>query len=335
MADQPGNSWPYIDQLAVGDRLDSFFAVRKVEMRHTRENKPFLILDLADRTGHIRAKLWEDADAHYRALTPGTVVKVRAIVEEYLGNTELKLHLIRPASDTDEFEADRFVARADHDPDTDWAPIREAVASMQHDGLKQLFETLFADEGFIQRFTLSPAGKQWHHAYLGGLLEHTASLVQLAQQLCEHYPQLNRDLLIAGAVLHDAGKLWELEAETTIDYTVRGRLEGHIVLGGEFLQRMMEEVGDELDEETRVQLKHLVLSHQGELANSSPVVPMTREAFVLYYLDEIDSKLNALDRILAKHDRAGSKEPFTEYVKLIERFIYRGGPATGRDDDAG
>ncbi len=320
--DGPRYDWPFLGEIAPGDQLDTFLVVRKSELRTTRDNKPYLLLDLADRTDHIKANLWDDAETFQKALPVGTIVKIRATPQEYQGKLELKLHLIRPVTAADEYEIDRFVPKSDHDPEEDWKVIHEAVGRVQHSGIKKLLDEILADEELMADFTLSPAGKMWHHGYLGGLLEHTSSIVGLVVKLCDHYPQLDRDLLTAGAFLHDIGKLWELTADTLIDYTVRGRLEGHIVLGAEFIQRKMDDV-EELDESTAVQLKHLVLSHQGQLENSSPVVPMTREAFVLYYLDEIDSKLNALDRVLAKNqDQDGE---FTEWVNLIGRFLYKGG----------
>ncbi|MCB2211687.1 HD domain-containing protein [bacterium] len=320
-ASNPQYAWPYLDELTPGEQVDTFLAVRKAELRRTRDNKPFLLLDLGDRTGHIKANVWDDAETFLKALPVGTLVKVRATPQEYQGKLELKLHLIRPVTDADEFEPDRFVPKTDRDPELDWTVIRDAVKAVEHKGIKQLLDGLLADEELIDKFTLAPAGKMWHHGYLGGLLEHTASIMGLVLKLCEHYPKLNRDLLVAGTLCHDIGKLWELQTDSVIDYTVRGRLEGHIVIGAEFLQRRMDEI-EELDFETRVQIKHLVLSHQGMLEQSSPVVPMTREAFVLYYLDEIDSKLNALDRIYDKHQ--GQPGDFTEWVNLLGRHLYKG-----------
>jgi 3'-5' exoribonuclease len=323
-ASEPHYAWPLIDDFAPGEQVDAFLAVRKSELRTTRDNKPYLYLDLGDRTGHIKANLWDEADSFHKVFTVGSIVKVRATPQEYQGKLELKLHQIRLVNASDEYELDRFIPKSDRDPEEDWAIIRDAIEKVTHPGVKQLLDQLLEDEQFVAGFSRSPAGKMWHHGYVGGLLEHTASIIGLVEKMCTHYPDLNRDLMIAGTMFHDIGKLWELRADTVIDYTVRGRLEGHIVIGAEYLQRRMEQI-EEIDESTAIQIKHLVLSHQGLHENSSPVVPMTREAFVLYYLDEIDSKLNALDRILKKNE--GQEGDFTEWVNLLGRHIYKGSPS--------
>jgi 3'-5' exoribonuclease len=327
--DGPRYVWPFIEEFAPGEQLDTYLAVRKSELRTTRDNKPYLYLDLGDRTGHIKANLWDEAETFHKVFAVGSLVKVRATPQEYQGNLELKLHQIRLVNDSDELDDNRFIPVSDRDPEEDWTIIRAAVEGINHPGLKILLDQLLEDDDFVAGFTRSPAGKMWHHGYVGGLLEHTASIIGLIEKMCAHYPDLNRDLLVAGAVFHDVGKLWELRADTVIDYTTRGRLEGHIVIGAEFLQRCMDDVED-LDEATAVQLKHLVLSHQGMLEQSSPVVPKTREAFVLYFLDEIDSKLNALDRILKKNE--GSDSDFTEWVNLLGRHIYKGGSSAESAD---
>lgn len=323
---------PFIADLEVGDAFDSFFVVHSMQMNLTRANKAFLVFEFTDRTGRIKGKLWDDAEEVYQAVGEGIVVKVRAVVEEYRGNAELKIIKIRTTDDEDPGDLSRFVPTSDRDPSVDWEAIHSAVDQIEHPGLAKLFEQLFADEEFVERFQTSPAGKRWHHGYIGGLLEHVASMTTLAVQLTEHYPQLNRDLLISGAVLHDIGKLQELRSDTTIDYTVEGRLLGHIVLGVQFVDGVAKQI-EELDKETRVQLLHLILSHQGTRENSSPVEPMTREAFALYYLDELDAKLNALGRELAKL----SAGPFTEHIRLLNRMLYKGGGLTepGTSDTEG
>ncbi len=313
---------PFINDLHVGDNFDGFFVMQSLQMKTTRANKPFIVFEFSDRTGRIAGKLWDDAEAAYRGLSEGQVVKVRAVVEEYLGNPELKVQKIRPVAGEDSTDVTRFLPTVDHDSQQDWDQLEAAMERLEHPGLKALLEKLFGDESFREQYGRAPAGKRWHHGYIGGLLEHAASMAKLAHRVADHYPQLDRDLLVAGAILHDVGKLQELKYDTSIDYTVRGRLEGHIVIGANFVEQAAEGI-EELDEETLVHLKHLVLSHQGTRENGCPVEPMTREAFTLYYLDEIDSKLNAIGRELEK--AAGGGGAFTEYIKLLDRMLYKGG----------
>ncbi len=311
---------PYITDLHIGDFFDGYYVLRSVKLGTTRANKPYLTCEFTDRTGRISGKLWEDAKVAYQVLSEGTVVKVRAGVGEYLGNPELKILRIRPAEEPTDMS--RFLPSTDYDPEEDWSVIRWALSRMQHEGLKNLMLSLLGDEEFMKQFQSAPAGKRWHHGYLGGLLQHSASMVKIASRFGEHYPQLNTDILIAGAFLHDVGKLQELKYDTAIDYTVEGRLLGHIVLGADFVRKAAENV-EGLDRETLVHLQHLILSHQGKRENGCPVEPMTPEAFVLYYLDEIDSKLNAIERELDKAGTGGGV--FTDYINLLGRMLYKGG----------
>jgi len=313
---------PFIDSLQIGDSFDGFFVLTSMQMSMTRANKPFLVFEFTDRTGRIKGKLWDDAESAYQGLALGQVVKVRAYVEEYLGAAELKVLKVRTVPKEDVVDFGRFVPTLDRDLDVEWDILRGAVEGMEHPGLRQLLTSLLDDEAFEKAYRQAPAGKKWHHGYLGGLLEHSASMTKLAARIADHYPQLNRDLLIAGAILHDVGKLIELQFDTVIDYTVRGRLEGHLVLGVEFITERAKGI-EELDEETLVQLRHLILSHQGTRENGCPVEPMTREAFALYYLDELDSKLNAIERELEKAGSGGG--PFTDYIRLLNRMLYKGG----------
>lgn len=318
---------PFVTDLEVGDSFDSYFVIHSMQMNLTRANKPFLIFEFTDRTGRIKGKLWDDAESAYQALAEGKVVKVRAAVEEYRGNAELKIQKIRPTDEEDPGDLSRFIPTSDRDPEVDWDTIRGVLELVEHPGLKKLFEELLDDEEFVLAFQTSPAGKRWHHGYVGGLLEHVASMASLAAQVADHYPELNKDLLLAGAILHDVGKLQELHTNTTIDYTVPGRLLGHIVLGAQFVAERANRV-EELDEETKVHLLHLILSHQGSREHSSPVEPMTREAFVLYFLDEMDAKLNAIGRELAKP----SSGAFTEHIRLLDRMLYKGGGFEGSEE---
>ncbi len=312
---------PFIETLNVGDVFDGYYVLRTLQLGTTRANKPFLVFDFTDKTGHIKGKMWDDAELAYRSLKENSIVKVRSVVEEYQGQAELKIIRIRPADD-DAGDMSRFMPDSGREPEQDWEVIREAVFRMSHPGLKRLLDTLLDDDNFVEAYQKAPAGKKWHHGYLGGLLEHSSSMLSLIEKICDHYPYLDKNILIAGAVLHDVGKLTELNYDLSIDYTVKGRLLGHIVLGSQYIQKISEDI-DELDEETLTHLIHLILSHQGHRENGCPIEPMTREAFILYYVDEIDSKLNAINRELEKAGGGGGH--FTEHIRLLNRMLYKGG----------
>jgi 3'-5' exoribonuclease len=312
---------PYISELEVGDSFDGYYVLRTIQMATTRANKPYLTIDLTDRTGHVKAKLWDEAEVAYRILKVGEVVKIRAVANEYLGKTELKIDKIRVVSGEDIEDYSRFLPTSERDPKDDWLIIESAFQQIIHPGIENLLQNILNDEELCKLFERAPAGKKWHHGYIGGLLEHTASLIALVEKVCEQYPHLNRDILLAGAFFHDIGKIWELTYDTAIDYSIRGRLEGHITIGASFVDERCREIED-LDEETTTQIKHLILSHQGSRENGCPVEPMTREAFTLYFLDELDSKLNALEREYDKADGGGGS--FTNYIPLLDRMLYKG-----------
>ncbi|MBZ0265861.1 hypothetical protein K8I28_14470, partial [bacterium] len=194
---------PYLDQLQVGDRFDSYYVLQSLQLATTRKNKPFLILTFSDRSGTMKGKMWEDAEEAYRILSVGQVVKIRATTEEYQGNEELKVIRIRPIDKKDMDDYSRFLPTSTSDLEQDWQTILDSIAMIENEPLRELMNSIFEDEEIREAFRTAPAGKKWHHGYIGGLLEHTASIVKLASWMCEHYADLKRDILISGALLHD------------------------------------------------------------------------------------------------------------------------------------
>ncbi|MFC2170850.1 3'-5' exoribonuclease YhaM family protein [Calditrichota bacterium] len=310
---------PFIDSIETGDSFDGYFVLQNMNLALTQSNKPYLTFTFTDKTGYIKGKLWDDADRAYKSLATGKIVKIRGHAVEYQGRVELRVLRVRLAEEN-AGDMTRFLPSLEADPAEYWDVIRETIFRMQHQGLKKLLENLLNDAEFVKSFESAPAGKRWHHGYIGGLLEHSTSLMNLVNLISDHYQELNKDLLIAGALLHDVGKIWELNYDTSIDYSVVGRLLGHITIGADFVQRRAEEV-DELDPETTTHLIHLILSHQGSNENGTPITPKTREAFILHYCDEIDSKMNAINRELQK-DASGA---FTDYINLLDTMLYKGG----------
>jgi len=191
--------------------------------------------------------------------------------------------------------------------------------------LSNLLKRIFENKSFRQKFQEAPGGKLWHHAYLGGLLEHSIQVASLCDNAASDYKEIDRDLLITGALLHDIGKIEEYRFdEGYIDYSDTGRLHGHISIGAQNVRIAIEKIEKQngFPAEKKMLLIHLILSHQGELAHGSPVVPLTREALILYYMDEMDSKVNAISHVMER-----DKEPdrrWSRYVPVMDRFIYLG-----------
>jgi 3'-5' exoribonuclease len=202
-----------------------------------------------------------------------------------------------------------------------WQNFRKMIDSLANPYLLSLLRRIFDDDTFAKKFIEAPGGKLWHHNYLGGLMEHTLNIATICDRLAKVYPAIDRDLVVAAALVHDIGKIESYTFGPNFDYTDAGRLLGHIVIGSQMVAEKINEF-PEFPKELAMKLQHLILSHQGKLEQASPVEPMTREAFILYHADEIDSKLNAFERINKDERPAGAK--WSKFVNLLGRYLYLG-----------
>jgi len=198
--------------------------------------------------------------------------------------------------------------------------LKKISETVETGHFKKLLDLFWDDAGLVEKFIKAPAAKKMHHAYLGGLLEHTLSLALLAEKVVEHYGGIDKDLLLTGAMLHDIGKISEFEFERSIDYSDEGRLISHIVIGLDLIEKKMNQI-ENFPEKTKMLLKHLIVSHHGSRELGSPQLPMTLEAVMLHYLDEIDSKINGIREFMESNDVDGE---WTPYHKLLERYFYKG-----------
>jgi 3'-5' exoribonuclease len=300
-----------------GQRVETFVALRKLERRDYQGGER-LSLEFGDPSGRIEGVMWEGFDTLLDELTPGIAVKVRGIVGTYKDRPQLRVERIRAAT-PDEARPSDFLPRSPVEPDELASGLDRCLASLSNPDLRRLMEHLFTTGDLRERYLTSPAGKLWHHNTIGGLVEHSLSVVRLCEYACEIYPDLDRDLLVCGALLHDLGKIDQYETTAMVDYTDEGRLIGHINTGDHRVASAIEDL-ENFPEETAMVLRHLIVSHQGELDKGSPVLPMTPEAFVLNFADELDSKMGALRRVGEKTGDA----PWSEFVNLIGRYIYFG-----------
>ena len=313
-----------IGELKQGDSIRAFYVIRKLELKTKKDGQPYLSLEFGDATGRIPGTLWTQANEMYEQLSVGTIARVLGSVSVFNDNLQLTIERIRPALPDDHVSPVDYIPRKNIDFDYLQKQFLEILKSIKESDLQKLLQLVFNDE-FIKKYTQAPGGKLWHHAYVGGLLEHTLSIIQICETMAKKYDKINRDLLITGAIFHDVGKLEEYTYENGfIDFTDEGRLWGHISMGAQWLRQWIESLektsGFSLD--MKRQLIHLVLSHQGQLDHGSPVTPKTLEAMVLYYADEMDSKANALDHILDRDQEPGRK--WSKFIPLLDRFIYLG-----------
>ncbi len=308
----------YVADLEADQTITSFFLVCEKEIRATREGKAFLRLELGDRTGTVEARMWENFEEAAGSIERDDFVKVQARVELFRNKTQLALDRLRRAEAAEVDPADYFPHTAE-DIEQLYAQLREYAASVGNVWLKRLLASVVEDPEIAPRLKRAPAAKRMHHAYLGGLLEHIVSLCGLCRAVAARYSEVDADLLLSGAILHDIGKIRELSYERSISYTTEGQLLGHIILELELLTKKMDALeGFPADLKTLVQ--HLLISHHGQYAFGSPKQPMFREAVMLHYLDDLDSKMGAMRAAFASEK---GEEEWTVWSPALERRLLR------------
>ena len=308
---------PYIADLAKYENqvITGFFAAASRQDRSKRDGSHYFALTLADRTGQMEARMWETADAGEFA--SGDIVKVRGQVCRYKDFLQLNVERIRRA-EPGEFDLADFVPHTERNIDELWAELNGYVASFTDPHLKALLRSILDDAEISAALREAPAARSIHHAWIGGLLEHIVSLMGIADLAAKHYA-VHRDLLLTGVILHDIGKLQELQWGTSFDYTIEGQLLGHITLGVALIERKAASLPD-FPAALRVLVEHLVLSHHGKYEFGSPKLPMIPEAVLLHYLDDMDAKMQTLRSEFARSLVTG-REPgeVTDWVRSLER----------------
>ena len=315
---------PCVSDLADGQLITSLFLVREKEIRTSaRTGKSWLELSLADRTGSIPAKMWDNFDAIAKTFERDDVVRIRGRVKLYNGQKELTLEQVIPAAERD-YDLGDFLPHTKYDVEKLYADLRAAVAGMKNPWLKQLLTSVVDDPAIAPRFKRAPAAMTMHHAYLGGLLEHVVSLIGLASAVASHYPELDPDLLLAGVVLHDVGKIDELRYARGIDYSDEGRLLGHITIGVLLVREKCKAI-EGFPAPLAVLVEHLILSHHGSHEFGSPSLPQIPEAVALNFIDDVDSKMAGMRATLAQADAGSSPDLWTERNPSLRRALLRAG----------
>ena len=312
-----------IAELIPGDAVLSFFVVRKKELKEKKTtNDTYLSFDLGDRSGRIRGSLWKDVAEVNNEIQQGDVAKVKGRVITFLDQNHLSIEKVRKVTPDDGIDFEWFLPHTDNDIEHMKTELFRHLNKIELPALKNLVTAFLNDQKFMNRFCRAPGGKLWHHAYIGGLLEHTLSVIVISEFLCQHYQHIvNADLLSSAAFLHDIGKIEEFSTHGFINYSTPGRLLGHIVLGTNMIMEKIGQISD-FPDKLQEQIIHCILSHHGQKERGSPVVPMTLEALILNYADELDSSVAAFQRIMTKEKEPG--KAWSNYVNLIDRFIYLG-----------
>ena len=308
----------FIEQLQEGERLEDVFLVKASRLSETRTGKPSLILEVGDKTGEISGPVWDNAERYTEMCRSGNFIFLKGLVQSYRDKLQLRIEEIKPIEKREVSLAD-FVPSSQFDIAEMAAEAERIISSLENKWVRKLLSRFFTDEKIWEKFKHAPAAKGIHHAYAGGLLEHCLSMARLVDLLANHYIGIDRSLLMAGVFFHDIGKLYELSDEGgLIDYTIAGRLKGHLVIGSEMVAKEASKIKD-FPQDVLVQIQHLILSHHGKLEFGSPTVPMTPEAFILSFVDDLDSKMNLIDQLRRKQKETGPQ--WTDYQRSLERYL--------------
>ncbi len=319
----------YVADLAPEQVVTSFFVVHEKEVRATREGRHYLRLELGDRTGTVEARMWTGFEDAVAGFSRDDFVKVQARVEIYRNRPQLMVDRVRRA-ELNEVDFADFFPHTSANVDELWARLCAHAEGVRNPWLHQLLTAVLDDAEISARYRRAPAAKTMHHAYLGGLLEHVVSLCDLCRAVAGHYPEADVDLLITGAALHDVAKIYELTYDRGLGYSNEGQLLGHIVMAVEMVGKKADAIPG-FPPELATLVKHMILSHHGEYEFGSPKLPMFREALMLHYLDDLDSKMGAIRSVLGSErgeqewtDRSGALD---RRLLRVERYVNVATPA--------
>jgi len=318
-----------IKEIKDNQNVEGLFMVREVGRGETKSGNPFLSLTLMDASGEIAGRVWDNADLYLPLCRPGAIINLRGQAQSYKGVLQLRVDYLEKGEVSAE-EMARFIPTAPGDLKEMLAELSRLAKSIASSPLRELALAFLSDRRLTGLFKKAPAAKHMHHAYLGGLLEHTLGVARLADAVAGLYPEIDRSLLLAGAIMHDLGKLVEFDYDSyPYDYSDRGRLVGHMVLGVELLAKLAETVPD-FPADTLTRLQHLVLSHHGEHSFGAPTLPMMLEAFALHFLDNLDSKVNYISGLGRRREEPGYH--WSDFQRTLERFLYVRNPDTSQPD---
>jgi 3'-5' exoribonuclease len=308
-----------LNLLKKGDPVNHYLLIRKSEIKVAKNNKEYWALEIGDQSTSLNAKMWERFDKCAKSVKVGDVIKVEGKIDDFLGNLQISISSVRPCTDDDNVSPNDFLPRSIHDPEQMKQTLINRITTIRNNSLKTLMWEILTEDR-LKKFIASPAGKYWHHSYMHGLIEHTLEIIRICDLMCDIHPEINRDILICGAILHDFGKIEELAISTSIEYTDKGKLLGHIVISAMLVNETAKRI-DNFPDDLKDCLIHLILAHQGKLEFASPVVPKTLEAITLYQADELSAKVNAYKNALAAVDKK-SDNKWTKFITLIATDLF-------------
>ena len=315
----------FVQQMGDGDTVEEVYLITDKQLRANRNGNLYLQVELRDRTGSMSARLWNAGEHLFRSFDSGDFLLVKGKVQLFQGALQMILsHVDRVESE--KVNLSDFLPHTEHDVSKLLERLRSILLRLGNPHLRALVECFLMDEEFVHDFSHAPAGVRNHHAYVGGLLEHVVTLLDAADRLLPLYPELDRDVLLAGIFLHDIGKVRELSYGKAFGYTDEGQLVGHLVIGVEMLNEKAKKVpeltGEPFPEELLLRLKHLIVSHHGSHEFGSPKLPMTAEAIALHHLDNFDAKVHSFTRDIREDPNPTSA--WTPFNQALQRRLFKG-----------
>lgn len=320
----------FVKNIKDRDQIKEVFLVKEKIAAMAKNGKPYMTLRLMDKTGEVDAKIWDNIDQIAPLFEKNDFLKVAAKASVYLGKMQLVIAELRKVPEEEVTLAD-FLPETERDITEMAAELQTLLVTLENSWLRRLLHDIFTDPQIAPLYRVAPAAKGMHHVYLGGLLEHSLAVAKLVDAVVPLYQGLNRDLLIAGALLHDLGKVREMKFARAFDYSDEGRLIGHISIGVEMIHERICLIPD-FPTELAMHLKHLILSHHGQYEYGSPKRPKTLEATVLNYLDDLDSKINGINTHINKEGEMQGN--WTAYHRLYDRYFYVDRSEEFREEEA-
>ena len=309
----------FVKDLKEGEIVETVYLVKEKSFDTTRNGDPYISIELADRTGMVAGRKWAATKDLFDSFNVDEFVKVKGRVEIYRKYPQLKLDLLQKTEDSG-VDISFYIPTVDKDRDRMFELFLSEIAQVKNTHLKELLDNVFTKEEIIDRFKSAPAATDFHHPYLGGLLEHTLSCIELSKLAAQKYSAINIDLLLCGTALHDIGKIEELSFKRSFYYTDKGRLIGHIVLGMNLVDKEIDRILG-FPEELKNLILHIILSHHGEYEWGSAKRPMCLEAVVLHHIDNLDAKVNGFSHFVRTYNDPHST--WTKYSKMFGEFLYK------------
>jgi len=301
--------------------ITSSFVVASKQVKPKKNGEPYLALTLADRTGQIEAKMWDNVEQFLDTFEQDDFLKIKGLINRYKNRFQLTIHKLRRMGES-EIDYTDYLPKTTKDIGELWQTLAGFVATFENPHLKALVELFMTDPDIAERYRNAPAAKSLHHAYIGGLLDHVVSLFKVCDLVSGNYPHINRDLLLTGAFLHDIGKIDELTYKRSFSYTTKGQLLGHMIIELEMLQEKLAKLPG-FPADLKTLLEHMIISHHGQYEFGSPKLPMFPEALMLHYLDDLDSKMEAMRAHFARESEL--EGPWTSYNSSLGRPLLDSG----------